>query len=102
MNDDDLTNHLTRELHDRADTIHGATLGLADVTGRARSIRRRRAAQIHPAEPAQHRRFVQRLLDAGIGEIEPLLQEVNPQHERKTHRLTAIARLRIVRLDQSL
>lgn len=44
MNDDDLTNDLTRELHDRADTVHGATLGLDDVTGRARSIRRRRAA----------------------------------------------------------
>jgi hypothetical protein len=44
MNDDDLTTSLTRELHERADAVHGTALGLAHVTGRARSIRRRRAA----------------------------------------------------------
>jgi hypothetical protein len=44
MNDDDLTNDLTRELHGRVDAIHGSSLGLGDVQVRARSIRRRRAA----------------------------------------------------------
>lgn len=44
MNDDDLTTNLTRELRDRSDTMHGTTLGLSDVQGRARSIRRRRTA----------------------------------------------------------
>jgi hypothetical protein len=42
MNDDDLNTTLTRELRDRAEAVHGSPLGLADVTGRARSIRRRR------------------------------------------------------------
>jgi hypothetical protein len=41
---DDLTTSLTRELHERADAVHGSSLALADVTGRARSIRRRRTA----------------------------------------------------------
>lgn len=44
MNDDHLTTDLTRELHDRAHAVHGGGLALADVTGRARSIRRRRTA----------------------------------------------------------
>ncbi len=44
MNDDDLTTNLTRELRDRSDTMHGTTLGLSDVKGRARSIRRLRTA----------------------------------------------------------
>ncbi len=44
MNDDDLTSSLHDELRNRADAMHGSTVGLADVTGRARTIRRRRAA----------------------------------------------------------
>jgi hypothetical protein len=44
MNDDDLTTDLGRELHGRADAMYGASLALADVKGKARSIRRRRAA----------------------------------------------------------
>jgi hypothetical protein len=44
MNDDDLTNDLTRELHGRVDAMHGSSLGLGDVQIKARSIRRRRAA----------------------------------------------------------
>jgi hypothetical protein len=39
---DDLTRTLTRELEDRAHAMDGSTLHLADVRGRARSIRRRR------------------------------------------------------------
>jgi hypothetical protein len=41
---DDLTNTLARELDDRAHTMDGSTVHLADVRGRARSIRRRRTA----------------------------------------------------------
>ena len=43
---DDLTNQLSRELHDRAGEMDGSTLGLAGVQGRARSIRRRRTASV--------------------------------------------------------
>jgi hypothetical protein len=45
MNDnDDLTTHLSRTLEDHAHSMDGTSLGLADVQGRARSIRRRRTA----------------------------------------------------------
>jgi hypothetical protein len=44
MNHDDLTNTLSRELGERAGAMEGSTLHLADVKGRARSIRRRRTA----------------------------------------------------------
>ena len=38
---DDLTRTLSEELEERAHTMDGSTLHLADVRGRARSIRRR-------------------------------------------------------------
>lgn len=43
-NHDDLTGTLSRELEERAHEMDGSTLHLADVQGRARSIRRRRTA----------------------------------------------------------
>jgi hypothetical protein len=43
-NNDDLTSTLNRELEERAHAMDGSTLHLADVQGRARSIRRRRTA----------------------------------------------------------
>jgi hypothetical protein len=45
MNDnDDLMTDLSRTLQDQAHSMDGTSLGLADVQGRARSIRRRRTA----------------------------------------------------------
>jgi hypothetical protein len=41
---DDLTSRLTRTLTDHSDVMTGSSLGLAEVTRRARSIRRRRTA----------------------------------------------------------
>lgn len=41
--EDDLTTQLTRTLTDHSDLMSGSSLGLAEVKGRARSIRRRRA-----------------------------------------------------------
>lgn len=41
---DDLTTRLTRTLSDHSDAMAGSSLGLGDVQGRARSIRRRRTA----------------------------------------------------------
>jgi hypothetical protein len=41
---DDLTTQLTRTLSDHSDVMTGTSLGLAEVKGRARSIRRRRTA----------------------------------------------------------
>jgi len=42
--DDDLTTQLTRSLTDRSDVMSGTSFGLAEVKGRARSLRRRRMA----------------------------------------------------------
>src|ERR1035438_7908674 len=47
-------------------------------------------------------RFVQRLFHPGIRQVEPLLNEVRPQHNRQTHRLPSVACLRIVGPHQSL
>ena len=63
------------------------------VPERCRGRRRRTAAC---------RRLVQQLLHAGVRQVEPLLHEVRPQHDRQTHRLPSVARLRIVRTHQSL
>lgn len=41
---DDLTSRLTRTLAEHSDAMAGSSLGLGDVQGRARSIRRRRTA----------------------------------------------------------
>ncbi len=44
MSNDDLTQTLSRELDERARAMDGSILHLGDVTGKARSIRRRRTA----------------------------------------------------------
>jgi hypothetical protein len=58
------------------------------------------AAQVNARKTPQHGRLIQRILGARIGEIKPLLQKVDAQHDRKTNRLTAVAGLRVVRPDQ--
>ena len=65
-----------------------------------RLVGRGGAAQIDSGEAAQRGRVVQRVLGPGIGEIEPVLKKVDAQHNRQTHRLAAVARLGIMRLDQ--
>ena len=57
-------------------------------------------AKVHADETLQHRRLVQRPFHAGFGQVEPLLHEVSPQHDRQTHRTTTVARNRIVRSHQ--
>src|ERR1035437_5011336 len=59
------------------------------------------AAQIDSGEAAQRGRVVERILGAGVGEIEPVLQKVDAQHDRQADRLAAVARLGIIRLDYS-
>jgi hypothetical protein len=67
-----------------------------------RFIRCRSHAQVNASEPSQRGGLVKRLFDAGVGQVEPLLHEVGPQHDRKPDRTTAVADLRVVWLDQSL
>ena len=63
-------------------------------------VRRRGTAQINTRKTTQHRRLVEGVLRAGIGKIQPLLQKIDAQHDRQPYRLTAVARLRIVRFQQ--
>jgi len=50
---------------------------------------------------APHRlRIDEHLLHGWIGQVEPLLQQVNAQHPLQRHRAPAQSSLRIVRLDQ--
>ena len=65
-----------------------------------RLVGRGGSAQIDSGEAAQRGRIVKRIFSAGIGEIEPVLQKVDTQHDRQADRLAAVARLGIVRLDQ--
>jgi hypothetical protein len=65
-----------------------------------RFVRRRRSAKVNPYEPLQDRRLIQRLLYARVGQVEPLLLEISPQHDLKPDRTASIASLRIVRTDQ--
>jgi hypothetical protein len=58
------------------------------------------AAQIDSGKAAQCGRLVERILGARIGEIKPLLQKVDAQHDRQPYRLAAVTGLGIERLDQ--
>ncbi len=69
---------------------------LADGGG----IRHRLAAQVDANESTQCRRVVQRLLARGVGQIEPVLQQVDAQHALQAHGRAAVAGLRVMRLDQ--
>ena len=55
---DQLTDELGRELHRRADDLHGAPLTFDDVRGRARAIRRRRRAAAAAAAVGRRRGVV--------------------------------------------
>jgi hypothetical protein len=63
-------------------------------------IRCRGYAKIHSSKALQQRGIIKRFLHAGIRKAEPLLQKVGPKHDRNAHRLPAIARLGINRLNQ--
>lgn len=65
-----------------------------------RLVGRRLAAEIDPGEITHRRRVVERLLDAGVGEIEPLLKKINPKHPVEAIGRPAVPRLWIERLNQ--
>ena len=59
-----------------------------------------RPPPVQPREPPHRFAVIDRILGLRVGEVEPLLQEVDPQHLLDSERLPSLARLRIVRLDQ--
>jgi len=63
-------------------------------------IRHHLVAQLHPRETPHRFAIVNRIFRLRVRQIEPLLQEVNPQHLLHSQRLSSVARLRIVRCDQ--
>ena len=56
--------------------------------------------ELDAGEPPHRLAVVDRVLGLRVGEIEPLLQEVDPQHLLEPQRLPPLPGLRIVRLDQ--
>jgi len=52
-----------------------------------RLVGRGGATQIDSGEAAQRGRIIERILGTGIGEIEPVLQKVDAQHDRQADRL---------------
>jgi hypothetical protein len=55
------------------------------------------ASQIDSNKPPQRRAVEQRVFARGIGQVEPVLHEIHPQHPFKAHRRAAVAGLRVVR-----
>jgi hypothetical protein len=56
--------------------------------------------EIDSGKAAQRGRVVERILGAGIRQVEPVLQKVDAQHDRQADWLAAVACLGIMRLDQ--
>ena len=63
-------------------------------------VRRRLPAQVDACEAAHGERVVERIFDARVGEVEPLLQKIDAQHPLHAHRRSSVAGLGIMRLDQ--
>jgi len=66
-----------------------------------RFVRRRGYPKVNSCEAAKHRRLIEGFFHARIRQAEPLLQKVSPKHDRDSHRLATVARLGVMRLDQS-
>src|ERR1019366_2913508 len=63
-------------------------------------VRHRFSPQIDAHKLPHPRRIVQRFFHSGVGQVEPLLQKVNPQHPLRPHRRPPIPHLGIHRFDQ--
>lgn len=57
-------------------------------------------AKVDPGKGAHRNHIVERFFDRGIAEVEPLLEEVDPQHPLERNRRPAELSAGIVRLDQ--
>src|SRR5207244_11673115 len=65
-----------------------------------RLVGHRLTSEVDADKLPHRRRIVKRLLRRRVRQIEPLLQEIDPQHPLDPDRWPAIARLRIEWLDQ--
>ncbi|SDE51725.1 hypothetical protein SAMN05444679_12436 [Variovorax sp. CF079] len=70
-----------------------------DEVQQRRAVGHALSAQINAHEAAQCRAVQQRLFTSLIGQVEPVLHEVHPQHALQAHWRAAVAGLRVVRFD---
>src|SRR6187397_3429316 len=59
----------------------------------------RLAAEIDADEPAHRQRVIERLFRSGVGQVEPMLQEVQPQHPFQANRWPAVLTIWIERFN---
>jgi IS5 family transposase len=64
-----------------------------------RFVRHRFLAQVDPDKGPQSRRVVQRFFHRRVGQVEPMLEEVHPQHALHADGRPPVTRLRVDRLD---
>ena len=64
-----------------------------------RFIRHRLPAEVDTHEPAHGDRFIQGLFRSRIGEVEPLLEKIDPEHAQKPHRRPTVLALRVIGCD---
>src|SRR5258705_2419838 len=63
-------------------------------------VRHHLVAQLNPRETPHRLAVVDRLFGLWVRQIEPLLQEINPQHLLQSQRLATLAGFGVVRFDQ--
>ena len=85
-------------LEDRPGSAHAAPAD--DENAKSWSRPAPRLAQLHPGKAPHRLAVVDRVFGLRVRQVEPLLQEVNPQHLLQSQRLATAARLGVVRLDQ--
>src|SRR3984957_16780368 len=63
-------------------------------------VRHHLVAQLNPCKPAHRFAVIDCVFGLWVRQVEPLLQEVNPQHLLQSQRLAALSGFRVVRFDQ--
>src|SRR6516165_7165975 len=86
----------------RVEQLPAQIVGLQQMAEAAyrRFVRHWLAAEINADEIAHHQRIVECLFHRRVRQVEPLLQEIDPQHPLHPDRRAAIAGFGIERLDQ--
>jgi hypothetical protein len=70
---------------------------MAEAENRA-LVGNRFTSQVDPRESAHRARLIQRFFRAGVGQVEPVLQEIDAQYPLQPDRRASIAGLVVVRL----
>ena len=92
---------LLQQLADLGEQLRGQLMLLQQVAKSqdSRLVRHQIHRQVNARKPAHRLAVVERIFHRRIGQVEPLLHEVDAQHPRHRVRRTTLHRLRVVRLD---